>query len=260
MKSVTKLQFLRQLLSEPLAALRKFERWQSWEERIDHWIDNSAKIDAWFEIEKKIDVWRDNSAKIEAWFRIEEKIKLWNENAQKIETWMASENIIASVLEVHKQKYISFDFENEYQLFRKLSEEVGRSLALNRKDLYPCLYDRSPSTPFDRHYTYFPAWAARVLARTQPPRHVDISSTLNFASILSAFVPVDFYDIRPAALRLTNLCAGTADLLSLNFPNETISSLSCMHVIEHVGLGRYGDDLSPNGDIKRMFPPFFLDS
>lgn len=119
-------------------------------------------------------------------------------------------------------------------------------------DRYPCLNDRTLETGFDRHYVYHPAWAARILAETRPKEHVDISSTLYFCTLVSAFIPVKYYDYRPADLKLDNLCSDSADLLSLPFSDGSILSLSCMHVVEHVGLGRYGDPLDPDGDLKAI--------
>ena len=80
--------------------------------------------------------------------------------------------------------------------------------------------------------------------------HVDISSSLYFSSIVSAFVPIEFYDYRPVRLGLSGLNDFHADLSSLPFSNESIHSLSCMHVIEHIGLGRYGDPIDSIGDLK----------
>ena len=34
-----------------------------------------------------------------------------------------------------------------------------------------------------------------------------------------------------------------------NIKDNSLSSISCMHVIEHVGLGRYGDPINIHGDI-----------
>ncbi len=119
-------------------------------------------------------------------------------------------------------------------------------------DLYPCLEDDTGQTLFDGHYIYHTAWAARVLAKTKPIVHVDISSSLYFSAIVSGFVPVKFFDYRPADLRLSNLTSQHADLLSLPFEDNSISSLSCMHVIEHIGLGRYGDPVCYNGDLKAL--------
>jgi ubiquinone/menaquinone biosynthesis C-methylase UbiE len=69
---------------------------------------------------------------------------------------------------------------------------------------------------------------------------------------VSAFVPVDFYDYRPADLQLSNLNSLKGDLLNLPFESESIDSLSCMHTIEHIGLGRYGDTIDPEADLKAM--------
>ncbi|MFZ2038542.1 MAG: DUF268 domain-containing protein [Minisyncoccia bacterium] len=119
-------------------------------------------------------------------------------------------------------------------------------------DRYPQLYDRTSNTNFDRHYIYHPAWAARIIEKINPKKHIDISSTLNFCSIVSAFVPVEFYDYRPADLQLSNLETKKGDLLQLPFKDNSVESISCMHTVEHIGLGRYGDPIDPDGDLKAI--------
>jgi SAM-dependent methyltransferase len=137
-------------------------------------------------------------------------------------------------------------FKTEFDQFAAVAQAGGTALALNWEDRHPCLEDRTTFTPIDRHYLYHPAWAARVLARTRPAKHVDISSTVAFCSIVSAFIPIDFYDFRPAGIKLDGLYCGSADLTQLPFADGSVPSLSCMHVLEHIGLGRYGDPLDPN--------------
>lgn len=132
--------------------------------------------------------------------------------------------------------------------FRKLNKDTRFKLSL--KDLYPQVRDKTFQTSFDRHYVYHLSWAARVLEELKPAKHIDISSSLFFSGIVSAFVPVEFYDYRPADLKLSNLTTGKADLTRLDFKDNSISSLSCMHTVEHVGLGRYGDPIDPEGDKK----------
>lgn len=150
---------------------------------------------------------------------------------------------------------IMFDFLK----FRRL-DSAPRFLRLWR-DLYPCIKDKTNLTGFDRHYVYHTSWAARKLVELQPKKHVDISSSLFFVGIASAFVPVDFYDYRPADVVLSNLVTQRANLQLLPFANDSIFSLSCIHVIEHIGLGRYGDPLDPAGDevaiseLKRVVAP-----
>ncbi|MBC6112179.1 DUF268 domain-containing protein [Pedobacter sp. CCM 8938] len=121
-----------------------------------------------------------------------------------------------------------------------------------RYNFYPILTDKTSITNIEPHYTYHPAWAARILAQTKPIKHVDISSTLTFCTLVSAFVPFEFYDYRPANLHLSNLKSEHADLTQLHFDSNSISSLSCMHTLEHVGLGRYGDPIDYDGDLKAM--------
>ena len=120
---------------------------------------------------------------------------------------------------------------------------------LKWRDRMPALWEKSSTTSFDAHYVYHNAWAVRQVRNVGPTKHVDISSTLYFCSTLSAILPVEFYDYRPAQLTLSNLTCGSANLSDLQFANGSIESLSCMHTIEHVGLGRYGDALDPKGDL-----------
>ncbi|NNU44152.1 DUF268 domain-containing protein [Ramlibacter sp. B156] len=139
-----------------------------------------------------------------------------------------------------------------FERFGRLAGQSARALRVDWSDRYLCLDDSTQQTGFDRHYIYHPAWAARVLARLGPRRHTDISSSLAFCSMVSAFMPVDFYDYRPAPLQLAGLNSLQADLLALPFEDGSLESVSCMHVLEHVGLGRYGDPIDPEGDLKAI--------
>ena len=138
--------------------------------------------------------------------------------------------------------------------FFKFKSSAGNSsrFRISLLDLYPIAHENTPTTAFDRHYVYHPAWAARVVKEINPPFHVDISSTLHFCSILSAFIPVHFYDYRPAELALSDLETKRGDLMALPFENNSVKSISCMHTLEHIGLGRYGDPLDPDGDVKAI--------
>ena len=139
----------------------------------------------------------------------------------------------------------------DFVSFRRLSRHSNRN-KVQWKNRYPCLDDRTATTAFDRHYVYHIAWAARTVAEIRPSRHIDISSSLFFVSGLSAFIPVKFYDSRPAELSLSDLSCDRADVRNLPFADRSVESISCMHVIGHVGLGRYGDPLDPDGDIRAM--------
>lgn len=150
-----------------------------------------------------------------------------------------------------KNKKLKINSKKEFNNFKKLSE-INDRFSVNWQDKYICLNENTKKTKFDAHYIYHPAWAARILAQTKPEKHIDISSTLHFCSIISAFIPTEFYDFRPAQLNLNNLISKKADLTNLPFVDGSIRSLSCMHTVEHIGLGRYGDELDPDGDLKAI--------
>jgi len=132
------------------------------------------------------------------------------------------------------------------------TQEVGSNarFQFEKEDIYPILDEKTAQTDFDRHYIYHTAWASRIINEYQPKLHIDISSALYFSTLLSATVPVQFYDYRPPNLQLPNLSCKKGDLTQLPFESDSIASLSCMHVVEHVGLGRYGDPIDYDGDIK----------
>lgn len=149
------------------------------------------------------------------------------------------------------KSFLFFPFiATDFFLYKK--KDKNKRFSVSFLDIFPCLFENIPYTRFDTHYVYHTAWAARKVKEINPDVHVDISSSLYFSSIVSAFVPVKFYDYRPAKLNLSGVVSDKADLLNLPFEDNSIRSLSCMHTVEHVGLGRYGDKIDADGDIKAI--------
>jgi SAM-dependent methyltransferase len=138
----------------------------------------------------------------------------------------------------------------QFLKFRSLSK-IQRPIWIPKwSDTRFYLQDSTKQVSFDRHYLYHTAWAVRQLAKHRPSSHVDVSSSLYFAALGSAIVPVRHFDFRIPELDLDGLECAQGDLMHLPFESATVASLSCMHVIEHVGLGRYGDAIDPQGDAK----------
>ncbi len=118
---------------------------------------------------------------------------------------------------------------------------------LRFRDSFPQFFDAVRSTPFDAHYFYQAVWATERIAQIRPSRHVDVGSDVDFVGTLTTHVPVMFIDIRPLHARLPRLLSVAGSILALPFGSGTIESVSCLHVVEHTGLGRYGDPLNPAG-------------
>ncbi len=151
---------------------------------------------------------------------------------------------------LHPRPLIGIFFLPRYLLhwFRYARAAKGQRIGV--LDLHPCLGDWTTHTPFDAHYFYQGAWLARRLAKAAPSRHTDIGSSVLTISVLSAQVETTFVDYRPIGVDLPGLKPMAGNILDLSFPDDSIASLSCLHVIEHIGLGRYGDPIDPEGSRK----------
>jgi len=137
-----------------------------------------------------------------------------------------------------------------YYKFEKISVKYSKRFVQKFREVLPIFKEDTVDMGFDHHYVYHTAWAAKVLRELDCKSHYDFSSSLMFCSIISAFMEVHHYDYRAPDISLDNLYVGTANLVNLPFESNSVESLSCMHVIEHIGLGRYGDTLDPEGDLK----------
>ena len=104
------------------------------------------------------------------------------------------------------------------------------------------------------HYFHQDLLVARRIFESSPERHVDIGSRVDgFVAHVAAFRTIEVLDIRPMDSNVRNILFKQADLMSP--PPEMASytdSLSCLHAIEHFGLGRYGDPIDFEGHIKGL--------
>lgn len=132
-------------------------------------------------------------------------------------------------------------------LLRRSYARLPGAEPLRMRDSQFELGDRLSASPFDRHYLFQDAWAARRIAEAAPPSHVDVGSRVDLVAFLTAICPVAFVDIRPLEVDIEDLKCVAGSVLELPFATQSVASISCLHVVEHVGLGRYGDVLDPTG-------------
>jgi len=86
----------------------------------------------------------------------------------------------------------------------------------------------------------------------RPEKRIDIGSSLYFSAMGSAICPMEALDYRPPIISLPGLEVGRCDLCHFDLKDDGIGSLSSMHVVEHIGLGRYWDPIDYNGDLKAI--------
>lgn len=116
-------------------------------------------------------------------------------------------------------------------------------------ELRPMLKDRHSSAGSARgHYFLQDIWAAQHVNKYQPELHVDVASRIDgFVAHVVSFCPVQYVDIRPLETGVPGLSWAQGSICKLPYPDQSVKSLSCLHVIEHIGLGRYGDPMDPDG-------------
>jgi SAM-dependent methyltransferase len=119
------------------------------------------------------------------------------------------------------------------------------------KETYPCLFDKTSGTGVDSHYFYQHVWAMEKIVACRPALHVDVGSNVDFVGLLGTITKVQFVDIRPMQVsNMPNLESKYGSILELPYEDNSLESISCLHVAEHIGLGRYGDPLDPLGTKK----------
>lgn len=140
--------------------------------------------------------------------------------------------------------------------FKVIKKEIKRnSSEFKISSFYPCLEDRFDKSGVGKgHYFNQDLYVAQKIFNKNPVRHVDIGSRIDgFVAHVASFREIEVFDIRPLENLITNIKFTQADFMSDNFNfTDYCDSVSSLHVIEHFGLGRYGDPITVNGHIKGL--------
>lgn len=148
-------------------------------------------------------------------------------------------------------------FIKEMPTFLKEYKTVQRQAALSRENfpfgkLYPCLQEKNQqSGVLAEHYFYQDLYVARKIFQNKPVKHVDIGSRVDgFVAHVASFRDIEIMDVRDLQIAIPSIKFARADLSSRNFPlTDYCDSLSCLHALEHFGLGRYGDPVDYEGHL-----------
>jgi SAM-dependent methyltransferase len=128
-----------------------------------------------------------------------------------------------------------------------------RSNYSGRLTLRPCFQDRhEEGGAIKNEYFWQDLLVAREICSAQPERHVDVGSRIDgFVAHVASYREIEVFDVRPFSKEIPGMLFRQADLMD---PIESLDnycdSLSCLHALEHFGLGRYGDPLDPRGHEK----------
>lgn len=122
--------------------------------------------------------------------------------------------------------------------------------------LNPCLVDRYQEGGSTKNeYFWQDLLVAQQIFLRRPTRHVDVGSRIDgFVAHVASFRKIEVFDIRPINTNIPGVIFRQADFMSTDSVRDYLQdqlgycdSLSCLHAIEHFGLGRYGDPVDPIG-------------
>ena len=132
---------------------------------------------------------------------------------------------------------------NERKKFLKMGGLVSHNYPITSE------YKESAGTA-SGHYFHQDLLVSQLIFQANPVRHIDIGSRIDgFVAHVAAFRKIEIFDIRAlSGSKHPNIEYSQADLM-LGADKEITDSLSCLHTIEHFGLGRYGDPINPAGYI-----------
>ena len=125
-----------------------------------------------------------------------------------------------------------------------------RKLFSGKLELMPCLHDwKEEGGATKNEYFWQDLLVARKIYSTNPRKHVDIGSRVDgFVAHVASFREIEVFDIRPITTSIPGITFKQADLMNSETEMvEYCDSLSCLHALEHFGLGRYGDPITSKG-------------
>jgi Caenorhabditis protein of unknown function, DUF268 len=141
-------------------------------------------------------------------------------------------------------------FKRRWKSERKLFVSLGGKIDKNYP-IYGDYMDQAGSA--SGHYFHQDLLVANFIHEENPKRHIDIGSRIDgFVAHVASFRNIEVFDIRHVGTNPhSNIKYNLSNLMDSNKINlEMTDSLSCLHTIEHFGLGRYGDPIDPSGHIK----------
>lgn len=154
-----------------------------------------------------------------------------------------------------KRKHANEKFDSDLKQYQKMYDSNG-GIAISK--LFPQRYDYLCSAGnVDAHYFLQDIYAANYILKNGSSTHYDIGSRVDgFISHLLASPSLDsltMIDIRPFPHQIDRLKFIQSDATNLSeIEDNSLASLSCLHAVEHFGLGRYGDAVDPQACFKAM--------
>lgn len=137
--------------------------------------------------------------------------------------------------------------------YKILKKQLKNNSDFKIKKIDPILTDKYDSSGVaSGHYFHQDLLIAQKIYNSKPDKHVDVASRIDgFVAHIASFMQVEVFDIRKLDVSIYNIKFVEVDFMVLKPQMENYtSSISCLHSIEHFGLGRYNDKIDVDGHLK----------
>jgi hypothetical protein len=139
-------------------------------------------------------------------------------------------------------------FLKDYREIRRQAKQSGMDFPFGK--FYPCIEDKDQkSGTASGHYFHQDLLVANKIFINKPGKHVDIGSRIDgLVAHVASFREIEVFDIRELTAMIPNVNFRRLDITDRDFVlSDYCDSVSCLHALEHFGLGRYGDRVDYNG-------------
>ncbi len=152
--------------------------------------------------------------------------------------------IRASVFLLVKKPILFFhDWLRYIEDYRKIKYMGMKKRGFRLTPSFPCLTDNISFSGYFNRYIYQDGWAFRHLLDFKPEILVDVASSSYYVAFAAQLTRVISVDIRPLKAFMPSIETRKGDITDLPFEDESVIAISSLSVIEHIGLGRYGDKI-----------------
>ena len=110
----------------------------------------------------------------------------------------------------------------------------------------PCVHDAADAASSRlQEYFYQDLFVAQMVFDKSPAKLADVGSRVDgYVANVASFREITVFDIRPLANTIKNVNFIIRDISKIMPLGNTYEMVTCLHALEHFGLGRYGDPIT----------------
>ena len=156
-------------------------------------------------------------------------------------------------LQIKRGKLLNPNYKQYLKEYRLFQSQLKDDFEISNN--YPCLLDKYDNAGIaSGQYFIQDIFVAQKIIKNNPIKHADIGSRIDgFVAHIACFREIEIFDIRPLTSPIKNIVYKQLDIMDDPIEYyDYCDSISCLHALEHFGLGRYGDTIDVDGHKKGL--------